>query len=125
MASSTTMYVQYMGPTSQDQKETPPSHLQHTLVQTNKDHLLTAQHTPPPPRFKIHPHTCGSLGRRSKWREQGAIMTQELKHRHSEMKPPRSDPMKTLKRTDDGLKKSRCCLAQHVWSLQHQRLFLK
>lgn len=32
--------------------------------------------TRPPARAEIHPHTCDSLGRRSKWREQGAIMTQ-------------------------------------------------
>lgn len=54
-------------------------------------------------------------------------MTQKLKHQHSEMKTLRSDPMKTLKFSDDGSKKSRCCLAPSMCGppTGHQRLFLE
>lgn len=84
VALSTTMFIQNMGLTSEDQKETIPF-TTYVHIQDDKDHLLTVQ-PGPPSRSKIHPHTCDSLGRRSKCREQGAIMTKRLKHQHSEMK---------------------------------------
>lgn len=62
-------------------RKRPPLH----NIHTGKDHLLTAWRGPPW-SFQTHPHTCDSLGRRSKCREQGAIMTQRLKHQQSEMK---------------------------------------